>query len=265
MPVDYDAFSQALSAAFGDNLRDVLRMRLGHPAKNNTENRIDISLEETDTPGMVWVYDDTGELGVTMALNSGRFKIANRDKVYGRPVLVKRDNGRLVIAGFDYERETEYMHGVIIQDPSEVSISRLEWGALRATTPYSMRAFIAQGVYYISNTPYLIGGQETADLTSYVPATAGMANAVCIQISQTGALTYTAGSDFDSTLSHISAFADYYPKPASSTLFIAGWVKLVNDMTVIQPEVHVFAAPEYLEKGGATATAGSDGLTWIGW
>lgn len=263
MPIDFDGIKEGLSTAFGDNLRDVMQMRLGHPAKANTVNKIDVSLTETDTPGMVWVFDDTGELGVTMALNSGRFKIADKDKVYGRPVLVKRDNGRLVIAGYGYERETEYMHGVVVQDPTEVSVSRIEWGALRSTNPYSMRVYISQGMYYLQNVPYLIAGTESADLTSYVPATAGKAVAVRIQVSAAGALTYTAGSEFDSTLSHVSAFADYYPQTASETLFTIGWVKLMQGMTAIQPEAHIFAAPEYLSKGASGG--GEDALVWLGW
>lgn len=247
--MDYSQFTDTLAAAFGDSILKPAGARLGNPTLPPTSDRINVPLTETEQPGMVYIFDVVGETqGVTMALNSGPGKLAPRDLVFGQFILVRKVNEQYVISGVDYQTSAEYIHGVTLPNPEPVQIGQINYGMLQPTNPRSMRAFVSGATY---GGEFDVPDTETADQTANIPATAGNAVAVLVTLDPTdGTLAYDVGSAFDATLSHQQAFATYYPKNADTSLYTVGWIRLQNGMTAILEGVHLYARPEYLNKGG---------------
>ena len=256
----FEWVAPAIQNTLGDTITDTITMRLGNPALAVTVNRIDVPATETNGVGMVWVHDITGEGGATMAENTGASPLQTKDKIFGRYVLVKRTRDRLQLVGFARE-DAEYMYGVNLAEQVPVSIALFSWGLLQPTEPRSMKAFLTQAIY---GGQYLVRPQETQDFTASIPATAGEAIAVLVEVDPTdGVLYYTNGSAFDATLTHENAFASY-PKSATAGRYTAGWLRLENGMTAILEGKHVYPAQELLSKGGAGGAADRPVSRWIG-
>lgn len=256
----FEWVAPAVQTTLGDGIVESITMRLGNPALAVSVNRIDVPVTETNGVGMVWVHDITGEGGITMAENTGAYPLQTKDKIFGRYVQVKKTRDRLQVVGFARE-DAGYMYGVNLAEQVPVSIALFSWGLLQPTEPRSMKAFLTQAIY---GGQYLVRAQETQDFTADIPATAGEAIAVLIEVDPTtGILAYTNGSAFDATLTHENAFASY-PKSADSTLYTAGWIRLENGMTAILEGKHVYPAQELLSKGVGAAGADRPVSRWIG-
>jgi hypothetical protein len=252
--IDYSALQQAIERALGDSVAEPRPARLGNPTLPVTSNRIDVPLSLVDTPGMVWIHG-LGEdpQSVSMALNSGPGAVTQ--KIYGDFILVKKQRGVWVVAGNDYQAQAEYRYGVTVRDQTSVVLGQFDFGLLKPTSPdRSMKAVVSKGIYYVGNVPYAVQAQETQNFTSDIPGTAGEARAVLVTIDPTtGDLAYTAGSTFDATLTHETAFTTYYPQNSDNDLFTAGWVRLTNGMTAVFENVNIYPAQELISKGGSGA------------
>lgn len=102
--------------------------------------------------------------------------------------------------------------------------------AVRPTAPDSMKVRVYSGIYPgNSNYERFEGPINTADLTSRIPGTAGLARLVAISIDASGTLQYTNGSTFvDGLPMPLAALPDV---PIRQLLISA--VRLVNGMTAI--------------------------------
>lgn len=102
--------------------------------------------------------------------------------------------------------------------------------AVRPTNPTSMKVRVYSGIYPGgSNYERFAGPVNTADLTSRIPGTSGLARLVAITVDASGNLQYTNGNTFVDTL----------PMPASAlpsvpiTQLLISAVRLVNGMSSI--------------------------------
>ncbi len=228
-----ERLDREIAAAFNRQIAQPRLARLGNPTIE-TGDRINVPLTETDQPGMVYIHDLAGEAqGVGMALNAGPGRIADREKVFGAPVLVReRADGTFVIAGTGYEDYAEYVYNVPLEDPALINVNRLDYGLLQPTEPRSMQALVSKAYWREAGAIYQLPDQFTKDFTADIPAAAGQAIAVLVEVTpSTGALAYTNGSTFDAALTHEQAFAAYYPQPTGA---LVGWVKLTSGMTTIE-------------------------------
>lgn len=260
--IDYEQLSNALVEADGDSASDPVSARLGNPALDDDQDRIKVPLTETDQPGMVYVFNVIGENdGVTQALNSGPGLLSERDLIYGRYILLKKRGTGYVIHGVDYQRDAEYVHNVPLPTPGSIKLGQLDWGLLQPTQPRSMRALVSAAVY---DGNLLVKTQETIDFTSDIPGSVGEAVAVLVMIDPTtSVISYDVGvTPFDAVLSHIDAFADFYPLNTDPALRTVGWLKLINGMTAIAEGKHIFAAQQILGGsggGGASPSVVAEG------
>lgn len=82
-------------------------------------------------------------------------------------------------------------------DPVNVHPRNFAFGRVYASTPPSMRCVISPIAYAHLGERVSYAGGYTADLTSYVPATAGMARIVLIVLDgETNAVEYVSGDEF---------------------------------------------------------------------
>lgn len=242
-----ERLDELIAQRFRGQIVQPQQVRLGNPTLAETVDRINVT--DVDQPGMVWIHGVQGEpSGVAMALNAGPGKLAERDKVYGDYVLVrKRTDGSYVVAGRGYEDHAEYMAGVVLPDVVSVQLDQFNFGLLQPTEPRSMLALISAGLWRDGSTIYAVADQFTKDFTSDIPTTGGSALAVLVEIEpSSGTLSYTNGSEFDAALRHEIAFDAYYPQP---TGILVGWVKLVAGMSAIMEGVNILPGQIILGAG----------------
>ncbi len=219
--------------------------RLGDPARNNQ-----VLVKETDKLGLVYIH------GIGDTPNSA-FTAENR---IGLSELVP---GRLVEIGFTESRrykitglaseDGEYMDGVNLNDQVPVNRSQILDGGLIPNDSTDVQ--YVGTVYIVDSTPHNTVDQNTGNLidgstddTDAVaitpPSTANKAIMVLVQIKPaTNIITYKQSAEFNASFSfNLIASSGFLPSPDSDNE-IAGYVKLINGISIIKRE-HIFSLPD---------------------
>lgn len=244
MPLlDKDRIIEVGLGVVGDRLRRPRKARLGNPLSGE----VIVSLEDADQPGMVYLHGVSGAVGALSAdpeeddedkqmttqavLPPGL--LGDDYLVYGNYVEVVRREGRLRVVGGDPAAGNEYMHNVKLPPQRSIVISQVDYGLLRPTTPPTLKILLSGARYILNGTVYDAPTRQSGSLASYRPATAGRAVGVKVEIDPvTATLYYTAGTEFDSSISHADAFS-FYSQTVDDARFLCGWVKVANGQTSI--------------------------------
>lgn len=207
------------------------------------------------------------------AYNTGASPIPDKLIGFGTPVYVARDRigGDWYFAG-TRPRPTAAAGGTQPRVEATLGSVVMKSGLLDVASPESMSAIVYEAPYTLNRTTKLIGTLYVADQTANIPATAGQAVYVLVEVDFANeALVYTIGDEFDAALTHAQAWAQddaggkLFPQGAQNR-FRSGYIKLISGMNTITRSL-IVAVQEVFTKNdlsnvvtirGEVATAGGD-------